>query len=94
MSGSYTASPPCASIGVLWDCFTFTFYSQYPAAGFIAVHFTDSLAAVRQNKYFVCYETFSATRYRPIYFTAPVDDFYCTPIQVQPLGILFFYTGC
>jgi hypothetical protein len=25
MSRSYTFSPPCAPIGVLWDCFTFTF---------------------------------------------------------------------
>jgi hypothetical protein len=24
MSRSYTSSSPCASIGVLWDCFTFT----------------------------------------------------------------------
>jgi hypothetical protein len=24
MSRSYTSSPPCASIGVLWDCFTFS----------------------------------------------------------------------
>jgi hypothetical protein len=23
MSSSYTSSPPCASIGVLWDCFTY-----------------------------------------------------------------------
>jgi hypothetical protein len=23
MSRSYTSSPPCASMGVLWDCFTF-----------------------------------------------------------------------
>jgi hypothetical protein len=26
MSRSYTSSPPCASIGVLWDCFTFYLY--------------------------------------------------------------------
>jgi hypothetical protein len=36
MSRSYTSSPSCASIGVLWDCFTFTrersnaYPSQYP----------------------------------------------------------------
>jgi hypothetical protein len=29
MSRSYTSSPPCASIGVLWDCFTFTRGSGY-----------------------------------------------------------------
>jgi hypothetical protein len=25
MSRSYTSSPPCVSIGVLWDCFTFIY---------------------------------------------------------------------
>jgi hypothetical protein len=24
MNRGYTSSPPCASIGVLWDCFNFT----------------------------------------------------------------------
>jgi hypothetical protein len=28
MSRSYTSSPPCASIGMLWDCFTFYTSSQ------------------------------------------------------------------
>jgi hypothetical protein len=26
MSSSYTSSPPCASIGVLWDCFCYYFF--------------------------------------------------------------------
>jgi hypothetical protein len=29
MSMSYTSSPPCATVGVLWDCFTFTVALTY-----------------------------------------------------------------
>jgi hypothetical protein len=39
MSRSYTSSPPCASIGVLWDCFyllglqvTLSFFLRVPEA--------------------------------------------------------------
>jgi hypothetical protein len=28
MSRSYTSPPPCASIGVLWDCFAFTCFRE------------------------------------------------------------------
>jgi hypothetical protein len=29
MSRSYTSFPPCVSIGVLWDCFTFIYFNLY-----------------------------------------------------------------
>jgi hypothetical protein len=29
---SYTSSPPCSSIGVLWDCVTFTFYKLWSSS--------------------------------------------------------------